>query len=141
MRRLPLLSLLAAGGLRAGCAAATDLMNTAATAAGAAQTAGIAPVRASWETTADQFRSRPGVRVAYDCPSGGSDYAVWGTDVYSDDSSVCTAAVHAGLITFARGGRVVVQIRPGQDNYSGTTHNGVQSSSYGSWEGSVSFAR
>lgn len=141
MRRLPLLSLLAVGGLLAGCSAATDVMNTARTAAGAAQTAGIAPVRASWETTADQFRSRTGARITYQCPAGGQPGNIWGTDVYSDDSSVCTAGVHVGAITLARGGNVVIQIRPGESGYSGSTHNGVQSSSYGSWEGSFSVVR
>ncbi|HEX8298735.1 MAG TPA: LCCL domain-containing protein, partial [Rubricoccaceae bacterium] len=116
-----------------GCAAATDLMNTAMTAAAAAgnaPTPGIPPIGASWETEATQFRDRVGARVAFDCPAGGSENTIWGTDVYSDDSSVCTAGVHMGLITFARGGRVVVQIQPGQSSYSGTTRNGVQSASY-----------
>lgn len=141
MRRLSLLSLLAAGGLLAGCSAATDVMNTARTAAGAAQTAGIAPVRASWETTATQFRDRTGARIAYQCPAGGTAHTIWGTDIYSDDSSVCTAGVHVGAITLSRGGTVVIQMRPGESAYSGSTHNGVQSSSYSSWDGSFSVVR
>ncbi|WP_346729629.1 LCCL domain-containing protein [Corallococcus exiguus] len=38
---------------------------------------------------------------------------MWGTDLYTDDSSVCVAAVHAGAITTA-GGTVVVTISRGR---------------------------
>ncbi|HEX9950421.1 MAG TPA: LCCL domain-containing protein [Rubricoccaceae bacterium] len=137
MRRLLLLSFVSL----AGCAAATDLMNAAVDAAGAAQTANTPAVAASWETAVTEYRDRVGARVAFDCPAGGSEYTIWGTDVYSDDSSVCTAGVHMGLISFARGGRVVLQIKSGQSSYSGTTRNGVQSEPYGAWEGSFSFVR
>ena len=122
----------------AGCAAATDLLTAA---AGAAQTAGVTAVPATWETTVTDYRDRVGARVAFDCPTNGSDVTIWGTDTYSDDSSVCTAAVHAGLISFGRGGRVVLQIKPGQSRYNGSTRNGVQSESYAAWEGSFSFVR
>jgi hypothetical protein len=64
---------------------------------------------------------------------------VWGTDVYTDDSSVCTAAVHAGLITLAGGGTVTAEIRPGQSSYKGSTRNGITSSPYASWLGSFIF--
>ena len=134
MRHLLLLSLVSL----AGCAAATDLMNAA---ADAAQTASVPAMTASWETAVMEYRDRVGARVAFDCPAGGSEYTIWGTDVYSDDSSVCTAGVHMGLISFARGGRVVLQIKPGQSRYTGTMRNGVQSEPYDAWEGSFSFVR
>ena len=62
-----------------------------------------------------------------------------GTGTYTDDSSICTAAVHAGLITLANGGKVTIEIAPGANSYSGTTANGVTSSSYDSWSGSFTF--
>ncbi|MCP3139410.1 hypothetical protein LXT23_19010 [Pyxidicoccus sp. QH1ED-7-1] len=68
--------------------------------------------------------------------SGGS---VWGTDFYTDDSTVCAAAVHAGVIP-ATGGTVTLFIQPGQSSYSGTTRNGFTTSSYGAWGGSFSFS-
>ena len=40
----------------------------------------------------------------------GSAGPVYGTDIYSDDSSICTAAVHAGRVDFAEGGLVTIQI-------------------------------
>lgn len=64
---------------------------------------------------------------------------MWGTDVYTNDSSVCTAAVHAGLIDFEAGGVVVIEMRPGESSYIGTTANGVTTQSYGSWGGSFVF--
>ncbi len=75
----------------------------------------------------------------YKCPPGGQAYTVWGTDIYTHDSSVCTAAVHAGLINFEDGGEVAIDIRPGEDSYLGTTANGVTTMSYGSWGRSFVF--
>jgi hypothetical protein len=66
---------------------------------------------------------------------------VWGSDVYTDDSSICTAAVHAGLISFASGGTVTIEIRPGQASYGATSRYGVATSAYGNWHGSYVFAR
>ncbi len=94
---------------------------------------------ATWVTTATSLRGQNGQPFAYLCPPNGAATSVWGTDVYTDDSSVCTAAVHAGLITFASGGPVVIEIRSGQPSYVGTARNGVVSSSYGGWSGSFVF--
>ena len=64
---------------------------------------------------------------------------LYGTDVYTDDSSICTAAVHAGLISFQAGGSVTIEIRQGQSSYAGSARNGVTSKGYGSWNGSFVF--
>nr|WP_279636968.1 LCCL domain-containing protein [Corallococcus llansteffanensis] len=84
------------------------------------------------------YRGQNGTQIRCSCEavSGG---AVWGTDLYTDDSSVCAAAVHAGAIP-ATGGTVVVTIQPGQSGYSGTTRNGITTYSYGSWPGSFSIS-
>src|SRR6266851_3375642 len=68
--------------------------------------------------------------------AGGAPGNVWGTDVYTDDSSVCTAAVHAGLISLAGGGAVEIEIRSGLPGYLGSSRNGVSSSGYGAWPAS-----
>lgn len=44
------------------------------------------------------------VRCPADCGRGGT---VWGTDVYTDDSAICPAAIHAGRLD-ARGGVALV---------------------------------
>ncbi len=68
------------------------------------------------------------------CPSGcTADHAVWGTDVYSDDSSVCRAGIHAGAIDAASGGSFAILVRGGRDRYAGTTRNGVTTRDWGSW--------
>ena len=50
-------------------------------------------------------------------------------------------AVHAGLITAAQGGTVIIEIRPGGDGYTGTTRNGVTTADYGKWSGGYIFVR
>ena len=56
---------------------------------------------------------------------------VWGTDLYSDDSSVATAAVHAGVLQAGEAGVVKVTMRPGLPFYQGSTRHGVTS---GYWQ-------
>ena len=66
------------------------------------------------------------------CPSGCGEGSVWGTDVYTDDSTVCRALLHAGTIP-ASGGKAAITFVRGQLSYVGTQRNGVNSSSYGKW--------
>ena len=66
------------------------------------------PGGTDWNDTATEFRGQNGAHFVYTCPSYGTASSVWGTDVYTDDSSVCTAAVHAGRITLAGGGSVTI---------------------------------
>ena len=99
-------------------------------------------VQATWGTQADSLGGRNGQRFTLICPGNGTlSSRVWGTDLYTNDSSICTAAVHAGLITRAAGGVVTIEIRPGAGAYQSTTRNGVASRSYGSWGGSFVFIR
>ncbi len=108
---------------------------------GPTDTPGTTNAEWSWDALQNSTREqRPvGTRVTYRCPAGGTAYTVWGTDVYTDDSSVCTAAVHAGKITFAQGGVVTFEMAPGQNSYQGTTRNGVTTDDWGSWERSFIF--
>jgi hypothetical protein len=97
------------------------------------------PDAVSWLDSAQEYRGRDGERLSFVCPPDGSLSAVYGTDTYTDDSSICGAAVHAGLISFESGGAVTIEIRPGQESYTGSTRNGVTSSSWGTWAGSFVF--
>jgi predicted nucleic acid-binding Zn ribbon protein len=65
---------------------------------------------------------------------------VWGTGVYTTDSRICRAAVHAGVIP-PTGGTVNVVPAPGMPAYQGSTANGIQTSNYGPWSGSFTFRR
>lgn len=63
---------------------------------------------------------------------------VWGSNVYTDDSKVCRAALHAGVIG-TDGGVVNVRSAAGRPAYSGTVRNSVASSNWGRWGRSFVF--
>ena len=92
-----------------------------------------------WTTIATEWRGRNGERFTLELPSGGTEGTIWGTGIYTDDSIIGTAAVHAGLVTFAQGGTVTIEIRPGQNAYAGSAQHGITSNSYDDWEGSFVF--
>ncbi|MCS7072305.1 MAG: LCCL domain-containing protein, partial [Anaerolinea sp.] len=68
------------------------------------------------------------------CPAGcaANSQAVWGSNFYTDDSSICRAAIHAGVIT-DQGGPVRVTIAPGQQSYTGSAQNGITTANWGQW--------
>ena len=88
-----------------------------------------------WSTRFDSFESydRDEVQVfTFRCPTAPQDrvYApVWGTDVYTLNSGLCQAAVHAGMITFD-GGLINVELTAGKFTYQGSDRFGVKSKSY-----------
>jgi len=86
-----------------------------------------------WNVSTSMLAYEDGKTWKFKCPAPGKESNIWGTDVYTGDSSICTAAAHAGVITLARGGTVTVELRPGQSAYKGTTRNGVTSSDYGAY--------
>jgi hypothetical protein len=96
-----------------------------------------------WNATATSLRGRNGERFVFQCPPGGTaGRGPWGGEVYADHSSVCTAAVHAGLVTFASGGSVTIEVRAGQDFYAASPgQGGTTSSAAGGWPGSFAFVR
>jgi hypothetical protein len=61
---------------------------------------------------------------------------VWGSDVYTDDSSVAAAAVHAGVLAAGEFGFVKVTLMPGQPRYEASARNGVNSQPYEIFDGS-----
>ena len=108
-------------------------------AAASAAPSGDPATQASWHATGIEHQGDNESTFAYECLPGGSLNPIWGTDVYTDDSSICTAAVHAGLITMQTGGEVRIRIRPGLDMYIGSTRNGVRASAFDRWDGSFVF--
>ncbi len=79
--------------------------------------------------------------------TGSVSAGVWGTGIYTDDSSLAVAAVHAGVLAAGQQGVVKVVIRPGLtstanqvDAYVGSTAHGITSNSYGTYAGSYSVA-
>jgi len=77
-------------------------------------------------------------RVVNVLTTGSTSGGIWGTDVYTDDTHVGTAAVHMGFIAPGETAVVAVLILPGQSSYSASSRNGVSSSSWGAFAGSYS---
>jgi hypothetical protein len=91
-----------------------------------------------WNVKATALRGLNGQQFVFACPPAGTQGSLYGTETYTDDSSPCSAAVHVGKITLARGGRVIIEIKPGQTSYKGGSANGLNSSEYGEYDGSFS---
>ncbi|XP_078700188.1 uncharacterized protein LOC144926973 isoform X2 [Branchiostoma floridae x Branchiostoma belcheri] len=88
-----------------------------------------------------ESRDRDGDIYTVICPAGcASGATVWGTVIYTDDSSICRAAIHDGRITNS-GGEITVYKIQGQDSYLGSEQNGIQTVRYSSWGGSFAFTR
>jgi hypothetical protein len=65
--------------------------------------------------------------------------AVWGTGIYTTDSDICAAAVHAGAIP-ASGGEVSFVAAPGCPKYVGGAANGITTQQWGAFEKSFYIA-
>jgi hypothetical protein len=85
--------------------------------------------------TLTAYRSSVG-RPLYFEVTGSDAGIVYGTGVYTDDSQLATAAVHAGVLAVGKKGVVKVTMLPGQGAYKGSTKNGVVSQSWGAYSSS-----
>jgi len=61
--------------------------------------------------------------------------SIWGTDMYTLDTRLATAAVHAGVLKPGETGNVRVQILGPQAGFVGSARHGVTSSDYGMYPG------
>ncbi|MCD6499514.1 MAG: hypothetical protein J7M25_14570 [Deltaproteobacteria bacterium] len=73
---------------------------------------------------------KPGAEWTCQCLRGSLFGLSWGVDLYTTDSSICKAAVHAGAIP-KTGGKVTVVAAAGCDYYPGAMRNGVRSMPWG----------
>jgi outer membrane protein OmpA-like peptidoglycan-associated protein len=102
---------------------------------------GIAPVAAGPQPCPDDATPYAGTaeQLACTCPETSTPRgSVWGTDIYTADSAICAAALHAGAVT-RRGGLVTLRMMPGRPRYPGTTRNGVQSIDFPDYGASYAF--
>lgn len=81
------------------------------------------------------YRGQNGAVLTFEV-TGDQSGSVWGDGIYTDDSRLAAAAVHAGLLQPGETGLVRVEILPGAENYDGATRNGVTSGDYAAWSGS-----
>ncbi len=84
------------------------------------------------------FRGQVGHSFLFEL-AGSSAGTIWGTDIYTDDSGLAKAAVHAGALRPSETGLVKVTVLGSLSSYQGTTRNGVTSLGFGSWPGSYQF--
>ena len=84
-----------------------------------------------------RYRSQNGKTLKFSV-MGTNDGSVWGgaDGIYTDDSRLGKAAVHAGVLNPGQQGIVTVTILPGQSKYLGDTKNGITTAGYGSFSGS-----
>jgi hypothetical protein len=73
--------------------------------------------------------------------TGAAGGTVWGTDVYTSDSPLATAAVHAGVLKVGETGVVKVTVVAPPPSFDGSTRNGVSTSAYGPWSGAYQVGR
>jgi hypothetical protein len=65
--------------------------------------------------------------------TGATDGSVWGTDVYTADSLLAVAAVHAGAVKPGETAVVRVTVMSPLTRYQGSTRYGVSSHDFGSF--------
>jgi hypothetical protein len=98
------------------------------------------PGPASGAGDLQELRDKVGQSIETDLV-GSTQGRVWGTDIYTDDSSPAAAAVHAGVLRDGESGRVTITILPAQDSYQGSDRHGVSSQPWQTWGGSFRIER
>lgn len=92
----------------------------------------------------------PGTMSAYHAREGQSFYfrvtgstsgSIYGTHVYTSDSSLAVACVHSGVLEAGETGIVKVTMLPGQPSYEQSTRNGVTSNAWSSYSSSYKVER
>lgn len=86
------------------------------------------------------YRERIGDKFYFEI-TGRSGSSIWGTEVYTLDSDLCTAAVHIGALKDGETGIVQVTIVKSPEQHESSTLNGIRSSSWGSYPASYTVQR
>ena len=86
------------------------------------------PGQIDWNTTITQVAADYLTPITLVCPAAGqSDRGeIWGTDVYPDDSAICVAGVHAGVITTGGGTLTLTRVAK-QASFPSTTRYQITS--------------
>lgn len=98
------------------------------------------PLSVDWRTSPLDLdlRGMNGARYRFLCPPGKPmESLLTGNGLFTDASSICSAAAQTGVIQAKSGGLVTIEIQPGRDHYVGATRNFIRSNSYAArWGGS-----
>lgn len=81
------------------------------------------------KSTGDKIGQTFQIRVV-----GSKSGRIWGDEIYTADSNLNTAAVHAGYVKEGESAIVTIKILPGQSSYPSVTRNGITSIAYNSWD-------
>ncbi|MBP1603823.1 MAG: hypothetical protein H6Q09_995 [Acidobacteria bacterium] len=65
--------------------------------------------------------------------TGNTTGSLWGTDIYTGDSAISAAAVHAGLVKAGETVVLKVTVEPPPSQFKGSVRNGVTSLDYGQY--------
>jgi hypothetical protein len=84
--------------------------------------------------------AEPGQVLVYEV-TGSADGVIFGTDVYTDDSSIAVAAVHSGALKPNETGTIMVSVVPGRASYAGSSRHGIESQSCAEWSRSYTLRR
>ncbi|MCX7299631.1 MAG: LCCL domain-containing protein [Rhodobacterales bacterium] len=99
------------------------------------------PVSAAAASDIEACMTLPNEAEVYRCgcdAAAATSGKVWGSGPYTADSSICKAALHAGVIG-PEGGEVLVLRTEGLQNYQGSEVNYVQTESWGAFGSSFVF--
>ena len=91
-----------------------------------------AVINLTCDQNAQSLLGDPGDSFHAICPPGCTQSTIWGTDVYTDDSAICTAAIHSGVLDTG-GGQVIVTIERGHNAYPSLWRNNIQSQNWRIW--------
>jgi hypothetical protein len=120
---------------RAAAAPAAEAAVAAPTVAVAEPTGPVIEAGCSYD--AGQLKDNDGTAFRVSCPANCDKGSIYGTGIYTADTSICRAGIHAGAIP-VEGGTLTVVLQPGRLAYRGSEQNGITSSDYGKY--SRSFA-
>jgi hypothetical protein len=89
------------------------------------------------------LRGFNGERFGFLCPPGKAPAGQpVGSGPYTDGSSICAAAAHAGVLHPSAGGKVLIEIQAGRSHFAGSLSNYIQSVGYEAyWDGSFIVVR
>jgi hypothetical protein len=97
-----------------------------------------APVQADWSSTPKNLRQESALKQEFRvfCPAATTLYTVYGSNPYTSNSSICTAALHSGMFVQGTAVYVSYRIAPGYQSYPGSTNWGVTTFPWGQWNSS-----
>lgn len=81
----------------------------------------------------DELPGDVGARRTVRCPAACQGESVWGSGPYTDDSSVCAAAIHAGALPLNEGGLIRVIKEGPLKNAKASKAHGIESHSWRYW--------